>query len=84
MEPGALGATRAEEVLPDFVQRIKKGNVAHKLIYGSDGPQYPTYVSRHLDNFVAAMRNADYTKEEMRMILAGNFVRLFGIDEIEL
>ncbi|MFW2403669.1 MAG: amidohydrolase family protein [Gammaproteobacteria bacterium] len=84
MEPGALGATRAEEVLPDFVRRIKDGKVTHKLIYGSDGPQYPGYISRHLDNFVAAMRDADYTQEEMRMILAGNFIRVFGIDEIEL
>jgi predicted TIM-barrel fold metal-dependent hydrolase len=84
LEPGALGATRAEEVLPDFVRRIKKGDVMHKLIYGSDGPQFPGYISRHLDNFVAAMKDAGYTKEEMRMILAGNFTRVFEIPEIEL
>ncbi|MFQ5636263.1 MAG: amidohydrolase family protein [Gammaproteobacteria bacterium] len=84
LEPGALGATRAAEVLPDFVGRIKRGNVVHKLIYGSDGPQYPGYVSRHLDNFVAAMRAADYTADEMRMILAKNFSRVFGLPAVEL
>lgn len=84
MEPGALGATRAEEVLPDFVQRIKKGKVAHKLIYGSDGPQYPGYLTRHLDNFVAAMKDADYTKDDMRMILADNFSRVFDMPKFEL
>lgn len=84
MEPGALGAERAAEVLPDFVRRIKAGNVTHKLIYGSDGPQYPGYISRHLENFVAAMKDADYTADEMRMILAGNFSRVFGLPEIEL
>jgi predicted TIM-barrel fold metal-dependent hydrolase len=84
MEPGALGAERAAEVLPDFVRRIKAGNVTHKLIYGSDGPQYPGYISRHLENFVAAMKDADYTADEMRMILADNFSRVFGLPEIEL
>lgn len=84
MEPGALGATRAEEVLPDFVRRIKNGNVTHKLIYGSDGVQFPGYVKLHLENYVAAMKDADYTKEEMRMILADNFSRVFNLPKFEL
>lgn len=84
MEPGALGAKRAAEVLPDFVRRIKDGDVIHKLIYGSDGPQYPGYVSRHLDNFVAAMKDAGYTSDEMRLILADNFSRVFGLPKFEL
>lgn len=84
LEPGALGAARAAEVLPDFVRRIKAGNVIHKLIYGSDGPQYPGYISSHLENFVAAMKDADYTADEMRMILAANFSRVFGLPEFRL
>ncbi len=80
MEPGALGATRAEEVVGDFVRRIKSGGVTNKLIYGSDGPQFPGYLKRHLDNYVAAMRDADYSVDEMRAVLAGNFVRVFGVE----
>ena len=84
LEPGALGAERAAEVLPDFIRRIKKGNVINKLIYGSDGPQFPGYVSSHLENFVTAMRDADYTADEMRMILSDNFTRVFGLPKYEL
>lgn len=84
MEPGALGARRAEGVLPDFVRRIKDGGVTHKLIYGSDGPQFPGYVGRHLNAFVTAMQDAEYTTDEMRMILAGNFSRVLGVPPVEL
>jgi len=84
MEPGALGAKRAEKVLADFVGRIKKGNVAHKLIYGSDGPQFPGYVASHLDAFVAAMQAAGFTVDEMRMVLADNFSRVFDMEPFEV
>ena len=84
MEPGALGAKRAAEVLPDFIGRIKKAGVAHKLIYGSDGPQFPGYIGSHLEAFVAAMQAAGYTVDEMRMILADNFSRVFNLPKFEL
>ena len=84
MEPGALGAERAEEVLPDFVGRIKKAGMAHKLIYGSDGPQFPGYIRSHLENFVGAMVDAGYTNDEIRMILSDNFSRVFGLPKFEL
>jgi len=83
MEPGALGAERAAEVLPDFVRRIKTAGAAHKLIYGSDGPQFPGYIGSHLEAFVAAMRDADYSVTEMRGILAGNFSKVFGLPEFQ-
>ena len=79
MEPGALGADRAAEVLPDFVTRIKRAGLAHKLIYGSDGPQFPGYIGKHLEAFVAAMQAAGYTVDEMRLILADNFSRIMGL-----
>jgi predicted TIM-barrel fold metal-dependent hydrolase len=84
MEPGALGAERAAEVLPDFVARIKAADMAHKLIYGSDGPQFPGYIRSHLENFVAAMAEAGYTTDEMRLILSDNFSRVFGLPKFEL
>jgi predicted TIM-barrel fold metal-dependent hydrolase len=83
MEPGALGAERAAEVLPDFLQRIKNGDVTHKLIYGSDGPQYPGYIASHLQAFVAGMNEAGYTADEMRLILADNFSHVFKLPKFE-
>ena len=55
-----------------------------KLLYGSDGPQFPGYVKSHLEAFVAGMQEAGYTTGEMRLILAGNFTRLFGLPPITL
>jgi predicted TIM-barrel fold metal-dependent hydrolase len=83
LEPGALGATRAAEVLPDFLQRIKTAGVADRMIYGSDGPQFPGYTKRHLASFVAGMQDAGFTVEEMRMVLADNFSRVFEMPRFE-
>ncbi|HJP05754.1 MAG: hypothetical protein CL799_02540 [Chromatiales bacterium] len=80
LEPGALGAERGEEVIDDFVTRLKDQNVLHKVIYGSDGVQFPGYLKSHLTNYVAAMQRNGYTKDEMRQVLAGNFVKVFGIE----
>jgi predicted TIM-barrel fold metal-dependent hydrolase len=80
MEPGALGAERAAELIDDFVMRMKNGGVLHKVIYGSDGVQFPGYLKSHLENYVAAMQRNDYTADEMSMVLAGNFARVFGMD----
>jgi predicted TIM-barrel fold metal-dependent hydrolase len=79
LEPGALGADRGEQVIDDFVTRLKDANVLHKVIYGSDGVQFPGYLQSHLDNYVAAMQRNGYTKDEMRQVLAGNFNKVFGI-----
>lgn len=83
LEPGALGAERAHALLPDFLRRIKDGKVVDKLIYGSDGPQFPGYVKSHLTAFVAGMQDAGYTAEEMEQILSGNFLRVFKLPPIE-
>jgi len=79
LEPGALGARRAENVLADFLARVKAAGVIDKMIYGSDGPQIPGYVKSHLAAFVAGMQGAGYTVEEMQAILSGNFSRVFGL-----
>jgi predicted TIM-barrel fold metal-dependent hydrolase len=79
LEPGALGAKRAEGVLDDYLARVKAAGLASKLIYGSDGPQQPGYLKSHLERFVAGMQRGGYTVEEMRAVLAGNFSRVFGL-----
>jgi predicted TIM-barrel fold metal-dependent hydrolase len=84
LEPGALGADRAENVLDDYLRRVKAAGLAGKLIYGSDGPQQPGYVKSHLQHFVAGMEQAGYSVEEMRAILSGNFCRVFGVAPFDL
>jgi predicted TIM-barrel fold metal-dependent hydrolase len=84
LEPGALGAERAAGVLPDFLKRIHTAGLASKMIYGSDGPQMPGYIKEHLQRFVAAMEAGGYSVEQMRMILAGNFRRVFGVPPLAI
>lgn len=84
LEPGALGARRAAGVLQDYLERIRSGGVVEKLLYGSDGPQFEGYAKSHLDAFVAGMQTAGYTTDEMRLILADNFTRVFGMPKISL
>ena len=79
LEPGALGATRAAKLLDDFVVRLKKGNVLHKVIYGSDGVQFPGYVRKHLQNYVNAMLRNGYTTDEIEMVVSKNFARVFNV-----
>lgn len=84
LEPGAMGAERADEVRVDFFRRVKSGGVIDKMIYGSDGPQFPGYVDSHLKAVVAAMREIGYTPGEMELLLSGNFLRVFGLPPIEI
>ena len=84
LEPGALGARRAAGVLHDYLERIRAGGVVEKLLYGSDGPQFAGYVKSHLETFVAGMQEVGYTTDEMRLILADNFTRVFGMPKIIL
>ena len=79
LEPGALGAKRADNVRLDFLKRLKTAGVIPKMIYGSDGPQVPGYVKSHLERFVAGMQESGYSVDEMRAILSGNFSRVFGL-----
>jgi predicted TIM-barrel fold metal-dependent hydrolase len=79
LEPGALGADRGEHVVDDFVTRMKEGGVLNKVIYGSDGVQFPGYLKSHLENYVAAMQRNGYTADEMQQVLSGNFIKVFGI-----
>jgi predicted TIM-barrel fold metal-dependent hydrolase len=83
-EPGAMGARRADEKVNEYVRRVKEAGVIHKMIYGSDGPQFPGYVKRHLESFSGAMIREGYTVEEMRMVLSGNFSRVFGLPDFEV
>lgn len=84
LEPGAVGAKRADNIRAEFLARVKAAGVIDKMIYGSDGPQAPGYVKGHLQRFVAGMQAAGYSVDEMRAILAGNFTRVFGLPPLVL
>ena len=78
-EPGALGARKASEVLPEYLKIIKKEGLIDRVIYGSDGPQFPGYTATHLENFVEAMKVNEYSAMEMKLILQSNFETLFNL-----
>jgi hypothetical protein len=78
-EPGALGARKASEVLPEYLKIIKNEGLIDRVIYGSDGPQFPGYTASHLENFVEAMEINEYSAMEMKLILQSNFERLFNL-----
>jgi len=50
-----------------------------RVIYGSDGPQFPGYTASHLENFVEAMEINEYSAMEMKLILQSNFETLFNL-----
>jgi len=79
IEPGALGATRGAHLVDDFVTRIKKAGVIDKVIYGSDGVQFPGYVRKHLQNYVNAMLRNGYTTDEIATVLYENFEKVFNV-----
>ena len=80
MEPGALGARKAEKVLMEYLRIIKENNLVDRVIYGSDGPQFPGYTNSHLERFVEAMQNSNYSTDEMRSLLQTNFEQLFKLE----
>lgn len=54
------------------------------FVVACGGPQVPGYTKRHLEAFVAAMQDAEFTTEDMRMVLSENFSRLLGVPKVKL
>ena len=79
LEPGALGARKATEILPEYLRIIKEEELIGKVIYGSDGPQFPGYTASHLNNFLEAMEANEYSSMEMKSLLQTNFEDLFNL-----
>ena len=79
LEPGALGARKASEILPEYLKIIKEEGLIEKVIYGSDGPQFPGYTASHLNNFLEAMEVNEYSPMEIKSLLQTNFENLFNL-----
>ncbi len=82
LEPSALGSSGSDPTdqnLPTILKKAKAAGVAHKLVYGSDGPQSPGFVAEYLERTVAALDTADYSVDDARLALADNASTLFGL-----
>ncbi len=79
IEPGALGSRKASEILPIYLKRMKEEGIIDRVIYGSDGPQFPGYTASHLNNMIGAMEEVGYTGLEMKAVLESNFERVFDL-----
>ena len=84
LEPSALGSRSSDPTgtnLKAAMKRIRDAGLVDRVLYGSDGPQSPGFVDEYLRSTVTAMREAGYSRDEMRAVLAGNFVRVFAVPE---
>ncbi len=79
IEMGALGSPRADELTAIAIKRFREAGILDRVLYGSDGPQGPGYVRKHLQRTLAAMTAEGYTLAEMRAVLSGNFLRVFAV-----
>ncbi|MEZ4382592.1 MAG: amidohydrolase family protein [Nannocystaceae bacterium] len=83
LEPSALGSGASDPDGDQFTEvftRMKEAGVVDRIIYGSDGPQRPGFVAEYLERTLTAMERADYTTAEIRAVLSGNFIRVFGAE----
>lgn len=82
LEPSALGSEGSDPTdqnLTAVLRKAKAAGVAHKVVYGSDGPQSPGFVGTYLERTLVALEAADYSVAEARLVLADNASGLFGL-----
>ncbi len=82
LEPSAMGSSSSD---PDGVhlahamQRFRDEGLIDRVIYGSDGPQFPGFLADYVERTTTAMETAGYSAEEAQQVLAGNFEVLYGV-----
>lgn len=57
----------------------KQFDLIERIIYGSDGPQFPGFVPSYLELNIAAMQRAGYTAAEAQLVLGDNFRSVFAV-----
>ncbi len=81
-EPSALGSGASDPeglLYQKVMRRIKEEGLIDRVIYGSDGPQYPGFLADYASRTTAAMKAANYTAQEAEAVLRSNFLRVFGV-----
>ncbi len=84
LEPSALGSEGSDptgENYPEILRRSLEEGLANRMIYGSDGPQYPGFLASYAERTRIAMESANYTLEDAELFLSGNFERIFGLSQ---
>ena len=61
------------------MRRTKEEGLVERMIYGSDGPQFPGFLTDYAERTRDAMLAADYTLAEAQAVFKGNFERVFGL-----
>jgi uncharacterized protein len=82
LEPSALGSEGSDPEgtnLPTLLQKARAAGVADRIVYGSDGPQSPGFVTDYLSRTLLALETADYSVDEARLALADNASALFRL-----
>jgi len=82
LEASALGSEPNDpdgSLLTGVYQKAKELGLIERMLYGSDGPQFPGYVQSYLERTLDAMERADYTVEEAELVLDKNFKYLFNV-----
>ena len=76
---GSAGSDPSGENYRAILRRVREEGLVGRLMYGSDGPQYPGFLESYTERTVQAMASSDYTVEEARMVFSGNFETVFGV-----
>jgi predicted TIM-barrel fold metal-dependent hydrolase len=63
--------------LPRVLAEIKRRNLVHKTLFGSDGPQAAGTVQRYTELVTRALADAQFTDDEVHQVMAANFARVF-------
>ncbi len=82
LEPSALGSNRSDpegEKMRHVMNRVKEMGLIDRVIYGSDGPQFPGFLQSYAGKARDAMVAANYTTAEADLVMGGNFERVFGV-----
>ena len=82
VEPSAMGSAGSDPKgvnLPEAMRKLREAGLVEKIIYGSDGPQSPGFVNTYLQRTLKAMREAGYSKAEIKQVLSDNFFRVFKV-----
>ena len=83
LEPSALGSNRSDpegEKMRHVMKRVKEMGLIDRMIYGSDGPQFPGFLADYASRTGNAMQAAGYTAKEAQAVFKTNFERVFGLN----